>query len=41
MNALRSEQNEQNLLPTLVSRGATIVILIFIAYLTLKVLGFG
>ena len=41
MNALRSEQNEQNLLPTLVSRGATIVILIFIAYLTLKILGFG
>jgi 4-hydroxybenzoate polyprenyltransferase len=41
VNALRSEQNEQSLLPTLVSRGAMIVILIFIAYLTIKVLGFG
>ncbi len=41
INALRSKQNEQNLLPTLVSRGATIVILIFIAYLTIKVLRFG
>ena len=41
MNALRSEQKEQNLLPTLVSRGATIVILIFITYLTIKVLGVG
>ena len=41
INAMRSEQNEQNLLPTLVSRGATIVILIFIAYLTIKIFGFG
>jgi len=41
MNALRSEQNEQNLLPTLVSRGTTIVILIFITYLIIKIFGFG
>jgi 4-hydroxybenzoate polyprenyltransferase len=41
MNALRSEQNEQNLLPTLVPRGATIVIIIFITYLTIKIFGLG
>jgi len=41
INALRSEQDAQNLLHTLVSRGATIVILIFITYLAIKVLGFG
>jgi len=41
INALRSEQAEQALLPILVSRGGVIITLVFITYLTVKIISFG
>jgi 4-hydroxybenzoate polyprenyltransferase len=41
INALRSDQMEQTVFPTLVSRGTVIIALVFLTYLAVKILNLG